>query len=52
MTGSSRSAELLGRLIPSARQSLQRVLSNQRQMLWGDTSMSLRVRKYPKSGEE
>ncbi|KAG1673858.1 hypothetical protein FOA52_012883 [Chlamydomonas sp. UWO 241] len=48
----SRSADALLRLIPSARQSLHNVLASQRQTLWGTTELKLRVRKYPKSGEE
>jgi hypothetical protein len=43
---------LLGRLIPSAVKNLQDIVLRQRETLWGDTALKLRVRKYPKSGEE
>lgn len=47
-----RGTELLTRLIPTAAKSLERILTNQRGTLWGNTELKLRVRKYPKSGEE
>uniref|UniRef100_A0A7R9UZS2 Ribosomal protein L28 n=1 Tax=Chlamydomonas euryale TaxID=1486919 RepID=A0A7R9UZS2_9CHLO len=47
-----RSVELLRRLVPEARQSLQRIMAGQRDTLWGSTEIKLRVRKYPKSGQE
>ena len=49
-TGGGRN--LIRNLIPSAGKALQQIVESQRGTFWGQTQLKLRVRKYPKSGEE
>lgn len=42
--------QLLSRVLPSAREQLLKLATEQRSTFWADTELKLRVRKYPKSG--
>lgn len=42
--------QLLSRVLPSAREQLLKLATEQRSTFWADTELKLRVRKYPKAG--
>lgn len=48
----SRAKQLMERLIPPARRQMIVIEEKRRNVVWGNTQLTLRVREYPKSKNE
>ncbi|KAG2438879.1 hypothetical protein HYH02_010677 [Chlamydomonas schloesseri] len=49
---SSNVRQLISRLIPPARKQFEHLQAHRRDVVWGNTQITLRVRQYPKSKDE